>query len=337
MKKRVLVALLGLVGLTSVPAQALNIVVSNDDGLTSNVKALYEALKAQGHDVIVSVPCTGQSMRGGGTVMYSSGQTLSTANDSALVRNQGCHNGAMQIADMERITEPPVGPFTKAGFTNGDWHYVHGTPSMATMYGLDVLAQARWSAPPDVVLSGPNEGWNVGSLSLVSGTVGNVQFAATRGIPSIALSGMEETADNQGLAHPDSAIMAGLTVKLLQLLQQQPSVKDGGPLLPPGMALNVNFPKALSADLPLTFAKLGTWNVYRLHFNNYSASNPYYGIGGERVTTRPDVTQQEDEPWVASSGKVAVSAMQIAFEARPAAQEWLRLRLSEQPAVSTGK
>ncbi len=37
-----------------------------DDGLTSNVKALYEALKADGHDVIVSVPCTNQSGDGRG-------------------------------------------------------------------------------------------------------------------------------------------------------------------------------------------------------------------------------------------------------------------------------
>lgn len=330
MKKRVLVALLGLAGLASAPAQALNIVLSNDDGLTSNVKALYEALKQQGHDVIVSVPCTGQSMRSGGTVMYSSGKTLSAADDSVLARNKGCHNGALKINDMDNITEAPVGTFNKAGFTNGDWNYVHGTPVMATMYGLDVLAQNRWGKAPDLVLSGPNEGWNPGTLTLVSGTVGNVQFAATRGIPAIALSGAEDTADDEGLAHPSSPLIASLTVKLLQLLQQQPSAKAGGALLPPGMMLNVNFPREMQAGMPLTFAKQGTWNIYRLNFNSYSDSSPYYGIGGERATTRADATQQEDEPWVASSGKVAVSAMQMAFDARPAAQEWLRLRLSEQ-------
>lgn len=45
-------ALLGL----AAPAFAANILLINDDGLTSNAKALYEALKAEGHDVIVSVP-----------------------------------------------------------------------------------------------------------------------------------------------------------------------------------------------------------------------------------------------------------------------------------------
>ena len=53
------------------PASALNILLTNDDGLTSNVVALYAALKAQGHDVVVSVPCSGQSGRGAAIVMYS--------------------------------------------------------------------------------------------------------------------------------------------------------------------------------------------------------------------------------------------------------------------------
>ncbi len=38
------------------PAFALNILLSNDDGLTSNLKALYDALKAEGHDVVAKTP-----------------------------------------------------------------------------------------------------------------------------------------------------------------------------------------------------------------------------------------------------------------------------------------
>ena len=52
------------IAIASSPAQAENILITNDDGLTSNLKALYTALKAQGHDVIVSVPCQGQSGMG---------------------------------------------------------------------------------------------------------------------------------------------------------------------------------------------------------------------------------------------------------------------------------
>ena len=110
----------------SAPAFAANILLVNDDGLTSNAKALYEALKADGHDVIVSVPCTGQSGRGAGIVMYST-SVIVPDNDKTQVEGEGgCHNGAAPTG------APAVGPFTKAGYTGGDYHYVHGTPVMAT-------------------------------------------------------------------------------------------------------------------------------------------------------------------------------------------------------------
>ena len=36
---------------------------------------------------------------------------------------------------------------------------------MSMLYGLDVLAVQRWSAPPDLVISGPNEGNNLGAIN----------------------------------------------------------------------------------------------------------------------------------------------------------------------------
>jgi 5'/3'-nucleotidase SurE len=301
-------------GLAS-PAFALNIVLSNDDGLTSNLKALYDALKAAGHDVVVSVPCTGQSGRGAGIVMYST-DTIVPDNDSTQINAEGgCHNGAAATG------APAVGPFTKAGYTNGDFYYVHGTPVMATMYGLDVAAKARWGKAPDVLLSGPNEGQNLGSIINASGTVGNVQFAGSRGIPAIALSADADTADNTALANPKSAIVAQLSVKLLQALQAK---AGSGALLPQGVALNVNFPKAIAADTPFAFSRIGTFNQYNLAFNNKVP----YGIGGTLGASTPTADQAEDESIVYRT-KVAVSAMQMGFEHRPAGQEWLRLRLRD--------
>src|SRR3546814_20358851 len=59
---------------------------------------------------------------------------------------------------------------------------------MATLYGLDVVAAQRWKAPPDLVISGPNEGANTGSVIAGSGTFNNAVFAVNRGIPAIAVS-----------------------------------------------------------------------------------------------------------------------------------------------------
>lgn len=297
------------------PAFALNIVVSNDDGLTSNTKALYEALKAAGHDVIVSVPCTGQSGRSAGIVMYSTSVIVADNDKTQIDAEGGCHNGAAATG------APAVGKFTKAGYTGGDYYYVHGTPVMATMYGLDVVAQARWGKAPDLVLSGPNEGQNVGNLTLNSGTIGNAQLAASRGLPSIALSAGSDTTDNTNLANPYSAVVAQLSVNLVKALQAKAGT---GALLPTGVALNVNFPNAPTTAMKFAFSRLGTFQAYNLKFNNTVP----YGIGGAVGSTTVTADQAEDET-IVSKTKVSVTAMQVGFEQRPAAQQWLRLRLRD--------
>ena len=296
------------------PALALNIVLANDDCLTSNVKALYEELKAAGHSVIVSVPCSGQSGRSSAIVMYSTTTIVADNDRTQIDAEGGCHNGAAPLG------APAVGPFTRDGYTNGDYHYVHGTPVMALMYGLDVLAPARWGKAPDLVLSGPNEGQNVGKLAINSGTIGNVQFAAGRGLPAIALSAGSNTADNAGLANPASRIVAQLTGKLLAALQARAGTN---PLLPAGIALNVNFPDSPAASTGWAFARQGSYDTYRLKF---SSAAPWGLSGAAPGAATAD--QAEDEALVYRS-KVAVTAMQVGYEQRPAAQQWLRLRLRD--------
>lgn len=296
------------------PAFALNIVLANDDGLTSNLKALYDELTAAGHSVIVSVPCSGQSGRSAAIVMYST-TTIVADNDRTQIEAEGgCHNGAAPLG------APAVGPFTRAGYTGGDFNYVHGTPVMATMYGLDVLAVTRWGKAPDLVLSGPNEGQNVGKLVINSGTIGNAQFAAGRGIPAIALSAGADTVDNTGLANPRSRVVAQLAAKLIASLQAK---AGSAALLPAGVALNVNFPDAPTAGAGWAFARQGTYDTYNLKFNKAAP----WGLSGS-APAAATADQAEDEALVYKT-KVAVSAMQVGYEQRPAGQSWLRLRLRE--------
>ena len=313
MKLHPIAAAVALLALAS-PAFALNIVLSNDDGLTSNTKALYEALKAAGHDVIVSVPCTGQSGRGAGIVMYST-STIVADNDAQVTAEGGCHNGAAPTG------APAVGKFTKAGFTGGDYFYVHGTPVMATMYGLDVVAAARWGKAPDLVLSGPNEGQNLGKIVNSSGTVSNAQFSASRGLPSIALSAGSDTTDNANLANPYSAVVATLTVNLVKALQAKAGT---GALLPAGVALNVNFPNAPTTSMKFAFSRFGSYDNYALKFNNTVP----YGLG-IAVNTAPATAAQAEDESVLYKTKIAVTPMQVGFETRPAGQQWLQLRLRD--------
>lgn len=292
------------------PAFALNILIVNDDGLTSNLKALYDELKANGHHVLVSVPCSAQSGRSGAIVMYST-TTISALNDDQITKENGCHNGAAMIG------APSVGPFTKAGYTNGNWYYAHGTPVMATMYGLDVLATQYWGKNPDLVLSGPNEGQNLGNVVTNSGTIGNIQLASSRGIPSIALSADANTTDNSQLNNANSKLVAQHTVRLIKALQNNKEKT----LLPKGISLNVNFPANLSSSTAFSFSKIGSYNQYDLTFNSKTNN-----VGIDINTSQPTPAQSADESVVVKN-KIAVTAMQVAYEQRPAAQEWLKIRL----------
>ena len=312
-----------LLAAASTPAFALKILVVNDDGLTSNLKALHAALKNAGHDVIVSVPCTGQSGRGAAVVMYSSGRIVADNDKTQIDAEAGCHNGAAPLG------APAVGPFTKAGFTNGDFYYAHGTPVAATMYGLDVLAPQRWKAPPDLVLSGPNEGQNLGRLVNSSGTVGNAQFAAARGLPSIALSAASQSRDDRELNNPQSPIIAALTLKLVAALQAS---AGRGPLLPAGIALNVNFPDTPRTDLGWALTRHGTTDPYEIHFND----TPPYGPRFARVDVQPSAAQAQDEGVVYRT-KITVTPMQQGFDVASATSAALgtKLRALLAPAAKT--
>jgi 5'-nucleotidase len=190
---------------------------------------------------------------------------------------------------------------TKAGFER-DYFYVDGTPVMALLYGLDVAAQARWGKAPDLVLSGPNEGQNVGSIVLTSGTVSNAQYAGVRGIPAIAVSTGHETVDDTTLVHPNSAKVAQETARFVRHLD---SVSRGGPLLPPGVALNVNFPDKLDAA-KWQLTRIGTYDALQVRFVSDVgatgvgqargiASQRSPGIVVDRNSAEPTAAQREDE------------------------------------------
>lgn len=301
---------------TPVAARQLRILLTNDDGLTSNVKALYEALKGEGHDVIVSVPCHGQSGMGAAIYIRPLGPLT-----------KDCLNGAAKKGD------PGAGRMTRDGLSP-DWYYVDGTPLMSLLYGLDIAAKERWAdAAPDLVISGPNEGQNVGQIINSSGTVGNAQYAASRGLPAIALSAGTTTRDNDGLAAPDSAKVARLSLQLVRKLAEG---SGNTPLLPQNLALNVNFPDKLEGA-KWRWSRIGTYNYYNFRFVLDMSSSPLArkagaevqagpGISVDNTETKPIKGQMNDEAVVFRSD-IAVSPMQVGFEARSGQERALSRQL----------
>ncbi len=298
-------------------AEARTILITNDDGLTSNVVALYRALKSDGHDVIVSVPCTNQS---------GMGAAIEIARPLAPL-DEAC------VGDAAGIGAPGAGPVTRKGLGD-DFYYVDSTPVVALYHGLDVVAQQRWGAAPDLVLSGPNEGQNVGSIILSSGTVSAAQVAALYGLSAIALSAGANTED-EGLAHPLSTVVGELAADLVEALDAR---SDGGRLLPEGLALNVNFPDdPTGAAWQLT--EIGTYQAYQAGFAADMAADASPVLAAMAAArgmklpnlpglvfgfndAEPTAEQLDDEAFVYRSD-IAVSPMQAGYGVESPSKEWL--------------
>jgi 5'-nucleotidase len=120
------------------------------------------------------------------------------------------------------------------------FRYVNGTPSDCVHVALTGLLDHR----PDLVLSGINNGANMGDDTLYSGTVAAAMEGYLFGIPAIAFSQVEK-----GWAHLDAA--ARLARSLVEQVLSRPE--------PPGpWLLNVNIPNRPDADvLPRCVTRLG--------------------------------------------------------------------------------
>jgi 5'/3'-nucleotidase len=102
---------------------------------------------------------------------------------------------------------------------------VSGTPADCVRFGALGLA----GGPPDVVISGPNFGINLGDDVAYSGTVAAALEAALLGLPAAALSQQ---------ASPDGSYSAAELGRFATRLV--PLLASG--VLPPGVVINVNAP-----------------------------------------------------------------------------------------------
>jgi 5'-nucleotidase len=156
--------------------------------------------------------------------------------------------------------------YVKEG-ANG-FRYVNGTPADCIHIALTGLLDYR----PDMVVSGINNGANLGDDTIYSGTVGAAIEAYLFGIPAVAFSQTQK-----GWAHLDVAAQAAQ--KMVQQLQG--TLPQAQPWL-----LNVNIPNH-EAALP------HAWKLCRL---------------GRRHAAEPVVTQTNPQGetmyWIGSAGKV---------------------------------
>lgn len=100
-----------------------------------------------------------------------------------------------------RTTPPPLQATQQTTRSGYPATAVQGFPADTITYALSTVLRQH----PDLVVSGINQGQNLGPIAAISGTVGAAKAAATAGIPALAAS--------QGLGNPlDYSSAAALVV-----------------------------------------------------------------------------------------------------------------------------
>lgn len=186
------------------------------------------------------------------------------------------------------------------------FRYVNGTPADCVHIALTGLLDYR----PDLVVSGINNGANMGDDTLYSGTVGAAMEGYLFGIPSIAFSLV-----NKGWQHLDAAAVVAHDVvqSLLPVLQRQhdaTSSQDEPYTGQGAWLLNVNIPnRTLATMQPVRLCRLGRRHAAD---NVISQQNPrgemMYWIGNSGPAR--DAAPGTDFH-ATSQGHVAITPLQV--------------------------
>ena len=147
-----------------------------------------------------------------GIVMLSA--ALAEFADVTVVAPDSNRSGASNALTLDR-------PLTVHRAENG-FYFVNGTPSDCVHVALTSILKEM----PDLIVSGINQGQNMGDDTLYSGTVAAATEGFLFGIPAIAFSQV-----HKGWAHLDVAVKYACDL-----------VKFGFPELPRPYLLNVNIP-----------------------------------------------------------------------------------------------
>jgi 5'-nucleotidase len=169
----------------------MKLLISNDDGIFApGVRTLANTLAEAGHDVAVVCPDRERSATGHGLTLHQ----------------------PIRAEIVESVFHPGIKAWA-----------CDGTPS-------DCVKLALWAllkSPPDLVLAGINQGANLGTEILYSGTVSAAMEGVIEGIPSVALS-------LASFSSKDFYPAAQFAKHLVSQLAENP--------LPDLMLLNVNIP-----------------------------------------------------------------------------------------------
>jgi 5'/3'-nucleotidase SurE len=224
----------------------LRILLTNDDGFDSEgITALREALVDAGHDVTVVAPATQQSGRGG-----------------------AINTGVFDFT-------PGGGTMLLTNYGDQVWS-LEGTPSDCVTTALDVVMAGD---PPDLIVSGLNEGQNIGKPgSNGSGTIGAALRGLFRGIPSIAGS-MEIIFSESDDDFPSTQVSYAPASDFIARAIDRLTSRNGTRIFPRGVrTLNMNFPVPYAEVQGVRVTRLGEGSDITLPHFDPSQGFPAFGI-----------------------------------------------------------
>ena len=186
------------------------------------------------------------------------------------------------------------------------FRYLNGTPSDCVHVALTGWLPER----PDLVVSGINQGANMGDDTLYSGTVAAAMEGYLFGVPSIAFSQVAK-----GWAHLDAAARTARSI-IEQVLASPPAA---GPWL-----LNVNIPNRPDADqLPREVTRLGRRHASEPVIRQTNPQgDPNYWIGPPGDAR---LAGEGTDFHATANGRVSITPLQVDLtdhEAVPAWRQW---------------
>lgn len=296
-------------------ALAKNILLSNDDSwAATNIRAFYRDLKAAGHTVILVAPA---SQRSGWSGKFDVPYTKELLTDAEFAyRVKGDPAWGHEPDDI------------------GIW-YFNGTPASCVSFGLEyVIPKYFGNLTIDLVVSGPNEGLNLGpGTYTISGTIGSIYNAVYQGYPAIAISGSNGNNSffkdglNDDPINPAN-INANKSVEIVnQILQAQ---GENQRALPLGVGLNVNIPKVGSqsddecTNPNFVYTRLAgiDADVAYVYYNETTGlvSSKYRYTDALTVCNSGDCTLPSESLVVDDGCSITISTFQIDYDANAALQ-----------------
>lgn len=281
-----------------------HILLTNDDGIEApGLQALLRALQPLAQ-VTVLAPDHNWSAAGHTKTMHKplrvrpysfNHTTLDLRQDPAS--EPGSARGESPVKKPDRLADGE--PERVEAYTTS------GAPSDCVTLALLGILEEK----PDLVVSGINQGANLGYDLTYSGTVAAAMEAVIAGLPAVAIS--LDSYDGQDFEH--AARMGARVVK---------QVADRG--LPDGVFLNVNVPYRPAEELAgVAITRLGR-RVYRdlLLERRDPRGRPYYWIGGEPPSGHLD---EGTDIWALAHGYVSITPVHLdmtAYDLLPNLEDW---------------